>query len=252
MEELAEFSLNILYITGHLSSAADALSRLKGGIPIPEIGDQYLSPAGLVINGQPTAGGGDSLFVSLVRVLKSVPGVNIADNPEHLCQRLVDELLAHHQENKVTLDGILHKELKLMCHRGQHPSLDLLLVASRIFQVRICVSFWSKQAVIDQFENYDRVVHLQCVSGIHVNPLSELRNYVPPNSNDCNIIDVETTVSKNPLMHDDDVSEVEEEVLQNLLVINETKCCDHKLSSQPSVFIAVNDHDFCAVLDTGA
>lgn len=187
-----------------------------------------------------------------MRVLKSVPGVNIADNPEHLCQRLVDELLAHHQENKVTLDGILHKELKLMCHRGQHPSLDLLLVASRIFQVGIFVFFWSKQAVIDQFENYDRVVHLQCVSGIHVNPLSELRNYVPPNSNDCNIIDVETTVSKNPLMHDDDVSEVEEEVLQNLLVINETKCCDHKLSSQPSVFIAVNDHNFCAVLDTGA
>lgn len=58
MEELAEFSLNILYITGHLSSAADALSRLKGGIPIPEIGDQYLSPAGQVIKGQPAAGVG--------------------------------------------------------------------------------------------------------------------------------------------------------------------------------------------------
>jgi hypothetical protein len=254
MEELSDFSFHILYTPGHLNSAADALSRLKSQVPRTEVGDQCPIPDGLVIEGQPAPGGGDSLFISLMRVLKKVSNVTIPDTHEQLRQLLVDELVAHPQRYKLKLDKTLRKEFKLMRCRGQLPALELLLSASRLYEVRIFVYFWIEQPVIYQFDDYDSVVHLQCVSGIHFNPLSELKNYVATNTN-CNVVDVNTSVSKNcrqdGVADVDDTSELDEE-LTHLLLIDDVDVCEHKPSSQPQVFITINNRTFCAVLDTGA
>ena len=44
-----------------------------------------------------------------------------------------------------------------------------------------------------QYKSYDHVLHLQCVSGIHFNPLTELHNYEQPRVNEtvtCQPVDV--------------------------------------------------------------
>jgi hypothetical protein len=63
VEELSDFIFDIVYVPGHLNSTADALSCVGSPSPHAE-GTVGLLPQGLIPDGPPVAGGGDSLFVS--------------------------------------------------------------------------------------------------------------------------------------------------------------------------------------------
>lgn len=201
-EELSDFSFQIYYTPGHLNSAADALSRLKSQIPTYSPCNYCHLPDGLVIEGQPSPGGGDSLFTSLLRVLNKIPEIQLPHDSLHLRELLVDELLVHCQRYKIKLDRRACREFRLMRCRGQLPSLELLLAASYLFRTRIFVYFWTEQPVIYQFAEYPTVVHLQCISGIHFNPLSELRQYQFPDVSTCTLVDSGPALTLNPLKSD--------------------------------------------------
>jgi hypothetical protein len=188
VEELADYIFDILYVPGSLNTAADALSRINfSPVDIDTDGDMSL-PEGLIIYGNCIPGGGDSMFVSLHRCLsrlactKPVPGAE-----QELREQLVDELQNNPTKYNIKLDRTGRKKLRLMRHKGQLPAFDILMAASRLYSVKIHVYFWAKSPVIYQFDSYDQVIHLQCVSGIHFNPLIELGNYCLPNETLCSI-----------------------------------------------------------------
>jgi len=68
------------------------------------------------------------------------------------------------------------KEIKTMLFPGQLPVLDVLLVASDLYQVKIFVHFAKSNCVEYCFKGsspVSREVHLQLLNGIHFNPLRE-------------------------------------------------------------------------------
>jgi hypothetical protein len=189
LEELSDFMFEIRYIPGHLNSAADALSRLHCQLPPAyDGGPSSVLPDGLALDGPPTPGGGDSLFVSIYgQLLKNNYGTNLPKSSHELRELLIGDLLANAQKYNIALNRQSRKELKLMCLKDQLPSLDVLIAASRLFKIKIFVYFWSTQPVIYQFDDYQNTIHLQCIGGIHFNPLLELRNYSPPDLTKCKI-----------------------------------------------------------------
>jgi hypothetical protein len=142
IEELSEYIFDVMYVPGHLNSSADALSRIGSPLP-PDKGKGCTSlPAGLMLDGSPVPGGGDSLFISLQRALSRLPSISkLPGDHYELRQLLVGDLLQHFSKYKLHLDCNARKHLRLMCHSGQLPSLDVLLAASRLFKVRILFTF---------------------------------------------------------------------------------------------------------------
>ena len=63
LQELSDYHFEIRYTPGHLNSAADALSRI-GSPAVDTDPNVETLPAGLMVAGSPTPGGGNSLFVS--------------------------------------------------------------------------------------------------------------------------------------------------------------------------------------------
>ena len=255
VEDLSEYTFDIRYTPGHLNEAADALSRMKTSEVVAAVEDSSLLPEGLVLCEAAVPGGGDSLFISIFRLLKVMDMKKLPVNADELRKLLVDRLCIEPEKFNVTLDKVARKNCKLMSHPGQLPSLDLLIVASWFFKIRIFVYFWPSQPVIYQFDHYDCVIHLQCISGIHFNPLIELKNYNHPATR-CTVV----TVSKAKLPQleresgpDGEVDEVEQGYdIDNLFVGTAVIKCNHDVSMRPQVHVDICDKKFCAIFDTGA
>ena len=260
--ELAEYNFEIRYIPGHLNSAADALSRLNLEVPlIPSTSTDEL-PTGLTFDGPLAKGGGDSLFVSLLRVLRSNKIKNIPESENHLREKLVDDLILNASKYGVQLDRESRKALRLMRHAGQLPSLDLLLVACRLFDVRVFVYFWNEAPVIYQFQNKGSVnLYLQCQGGIHFNPLIETKTFECPDVRQCNICTASGSDQKGGVQMsgmDGDVTEVEGEYQceglgsEQVLMVCMGPKCQHKAKGLPQVAVSCGGVDVCAVIDSGA
>ena len=271
LEDLAEFNFEIRYTPGNLNCAADALSRLETCRDIPGFGQEEIAalPLGLVLCGQAVPGGGDSLFVSLHRLLQ-VQSLLLADidTPLELRKQLVSELVNHASQYNLSLNRQSRKELKLMMHGGQLPCLDVLLAASKIYSLKINVYFWSQDPVVYYFQKPDHgaqtVLNLQCLGGIHFNALIEQNEYSP-------IVEatkVVTNVSaKDSIATQVDVVEapldVHTEVPVTFLDVHTDEpvalddpsfsvVCNHHNTKQPQTSLAVNNQKFCALVDTGA
>ena len=261
VEELSDYIFEIRYVPGHLNSAADALSRI-GSPPVPETQLNFKPelPKGLVLHGLPVEGGGDSLFVSLMRLLNDTNKIKVPLSMVELRYLLVDELSGNAAKYNIQLDRNSRKVLHLMRHPGQLPSLDLLLAVSRLFQVKVYVYFWSDQPVVYQFDEYADVIHLQCISGVHFNPLIELLAYEVPVVNQHAINSVynvsrEARYPKSDVYDPFDADEDDEyaELLEKLLYVDPSlEFCKHEPSELPHVCISMGNQNFCAILDTGA
>lgn len=213
------------------------------------------------MNGSPVMGGADSLFTSIHRSLplikteRSIPKTDV-----DLRVELVDELLNNPDKYDIKLTRQSRKELKLMRREGQLPSLDVLLAASRLYKVRFCVYFWSEKPVVYQFRDYEAVIHIQCLGGIHFNPLIEVPNasntsYAEP----CSIHSVYFATTSVPHPREDsdcDYGEVDAELSDDSLAAifgeEDYQLCAHSESGLPQIDVSFGDHKFCAILDTGA
>ena len=265
VEELSDFTFEIKYVPGQLNTAADALSRLGAVMPCNpnEITSPSL-PDGLIIDGMPSPGGGDSMFVSLYKCLSRLPAsVGLCSSESELRELLVDEAINNSSRYNLKLDRGSRKKMKLMRFIGQLPSFDLLIVASYLFKVRIFVYFWAKEPVIYQFHEYKEVIHLQCVSGIHFNPLIEIANYSPPDIHRCSINTISVSVVNRGVgaaggggdgmeASDSDVDQTDALTRKLLSINNQYKYCSHPVSSLPQVCVTFGVQRLCAILDTGA
>ena len=261
VEELADYVFEIRYVPGHLNSAADALSRLNCKVPAHNNDFEVGLPEGLVLNGYPVPGGGDSLFISILRSLPRTQCTRkLPDSALELRQLLTDEILDNAARYKIKFDHESRKQIQLMRWQGQLPCLDFLLAASYLFEVKFFVYFWTPQPIIYQYDNYDPIIHLQCLSGIHFNPLIEVVDYILPSIKDCDV----NTVSHGPVQLLDtgvgDQSDCEssdddeaKELMKRLLFIDESsKPCSHPVGSLPAVQVSMGEYRLCAILDSGA
>lgn len=257
VEELADYVFDICYVPGHVNSAADALSRLNCKLPVIVAKDTHALPTGLIMNGAPSPGGGDSLFHSLSKSLTRLSADKAPVSEEELRVQLVEELLGYPERYGLKLDRQSRKALRLMKHPGQLPCLDVLLAASKLYKIKVFVYFWPSNPVIYQVNDYPDVVHLQCVSGVHFNSLIELRGFVLPNAEQCSVSSVPTAnsdrdayASRCPVEPESACDDSAVSCVPVLLA-EQMSCC-HRPGSSPLVPATVGDLSFCAVLDTGA
>lgn len=258
VEELSDYIFEIRYLPGHLNTAADALSRLNCNVPVPD-SEVVLPtlPSGLIIDGQPAPGGGDSLFISLLRCLQSVQVTrSVPCDEQVLREMLVDDLLNHSSKYNLQLDREARRILRLMRTVGQLPALDVLLSASRLFGIRIFVYFWTTDPVIYQYGNFETIIHLQCLSGIHFNPLIAVTNYSLPDLRDCSVYGVQ--LSRPHVLQPQSsllVSDIESEINNGpgpVIFHENISTCLHSFSKLPTIGVLIGEHSFCAVLDSGA
>lgn len=259
VQELSDFSFEIRFISGRFNTAADLLSRV--GCPEPPLEQQLDGslPEGMVLDGPPVAGGGDSLFVSLLRALPRVKCTTpVPHSASELRVQLIDLLIDKAKKYQVELDRKSRKSLKLMRCPGVLPCLDVLLAASDLFKVKIFVYFWSSQPVIYQSKPYENTIHIQCISGIHFNPLIQSINASPIDTTKCTVYTVKVApVEKHiEMSHSrDNESDALDTSLCQLFSDGKSvkeKFCSHTLSSLPLIYVSINNYHLCGVFDTAA
>lgn len=140
VEELGDFDFEIRYIPNPRNTAADALSRIAA-----PLASTVLAQMDCCFDGFAVPGGGNSMFVSLLRCLRqNSKEISIPGNEKEIREILVDYLLNNNSKYNIQLDRKSRKRLKLTRLTNQLPSIDVLLAANRIFRVRIFVYFWTQ------------------------------------------------------------------------------------------------------------
>ena len=255
VEELADFNFDIYYVAGNLNTAADALSRICS-VPL-NVGDKCDSslPDGLIVDGPCIPGGGDSMVLSLHQALsRLVHRRPLPNTAQTLRELLVDEVLQNPSRYKINLDRGGRKKLRLMRHQGQLPSFDLLMAASYLFEVAINVYFWPQSPMIFQFKDFQngKNMFLQCISGIHFNPLCTLSSYQPPDSVNCSVSLVQSSVCQcYPKSVDESPGELD--LVGDLdAIVKTVQNCNHADCSLPRIFPKFGDICLCAIFDCGA
>ena len=256
LENLSDFNFIIKYIPGKQNLAADSLSRIPIVEPsIPVITEQNTKelPDGLIINGNAVPGGPNSMVLSLMKCLQTseLDNTRIPKDDSELRSILVDELLKHPERYKLEINRITKKQIELMRHRNQLPILEMLLAACSIFEIIIHLHFGSDQPLI--YQSYDTkrkentsspIIHMQCIGGIHFNPLIETRKYTQVNTNSC------ITQTTYPL-------EMSKPNLKGKVYAEEVVIpgCSHFSvgpNPQPILQVTCENRNWCTLLDTGS
>ena len=263
LEDLADFSFTIKYRPGVQNKIADALSRLVPDEVLEEsFSDPKEIPDGLRLL-KKVDGGGDSLFESLLEVIKEETDIEINKDSTELRQELIDELLTNSKEYELRLDKQLKKDLKSMKYPGVLPVLEVILAFSNLYKVQVWMHSGSKPVIFDHFKgrsfsDYPRV-HLQNLAGVHFNPLMECKKYkinvlrylveenkwrdLSPSSDESNQTKVDI---------DSEVLEDVAQLMSTNIIENESSLgCSHSGSSY-YMSMRANGIPCCAVLDTGA
>lgn len=178
--ELSEYDFLIRYRPGMENGAADAMSRI---VTITEAaGEDHetdLFPKGLELLKE-VKGGGDSFFESIYSLLKEYRADRKYDLPENLLELrrvLTDHILNNTKVFKIKLNKESKKRLEQMKRQGQLPCELIIQVVCHVFDVQIWVHHGMNYPVVYSRErtnvntNKIPVLHLQCISGIHFNPL---------------------------------------------------------------------------------
>jgi len=267
INELAEYDFIIKYRPGQDNAAADAMSRI---VQTPLAGSSSLSvvdnklPRGLSVK-TPVSGGGDSLFVSLMYCLEDCSGELAFDMPNdhvELRQLSVDLLLSDPKRFNIIMNKESRKRFKAMRQEGNVPGEEVLLAVCEMFGVEIWVHHGMSYPVIytrdrdktvSDSDDQVPVLHLQCLSGIHFNPVDTKRRRSELSAL---IVSKHVNFSSMPLVHVDTRREVElsESEELELLVYSHTvsQHCGHAPMSSLSCSAQFGSVEFCTLLDSGA
>jgi hypothetical protein len=207
-------------------------------------------PPGLTSLGK-VEGGGNSLFESLLFCLEEVEGlsVDIPDPAFDLRLMLIDFLAQNPTKFNLLPAGDSRKRMKAMRHNEQLPCEEVVLVACFVFEVEIHVHHGAQWPVVyraDRSKTSLPILHLQCKSGIHFNPLfdEKQRRSREVGNEDCVNYCCE---SENG---DENGCKVKESRDHNVQCINSKPT--ESLSVPSSCFVVTCGVKFCALIDTGA
>ena len=262
LSDLEGYQPILKYTPGSQNEAADALSRLASGpyIPPDTVTDPTVIPDGLKVI-QRLEGGGDSLFESLIIAFKDVLFTNqqfdtlshlSTFTPKTLREHLVGLLVKSPAKYGLSKDKFKTKHLSLMKNPGQLPCQEVVSVFSDIFKVQVLVHYGPTLPLVFGQTNSSFRVHLQCLAGIHYNPLQELKEYnisTPEVHYSWSHPNWYTNISEptdSESIDDDSTSEIN--LRQTLSSIN----CLHSGSSRAHTRLRVGEKFYCACLDTGA
>ena len=245
LADLADFTFSIEYVPGSTNTAADVLSRIVLHPPCLEespIPDKL--PNGLAVDGEPSPGGGDSLFVSMYNWMRKQNAQPVVGSPRELRALLMGELLKHPSRYGVKNPSReWRRDAQLRSMPGQLPLVEVLLVASRLFALTIQVYYWAGDPIVFQDPEITpkHLVCLQCLGGVHYNLLASIGDEATvkgvlfctrtkPDSMSCCTIQEES----------DDIGTTKEEPHH----------CG--VSAHPRILCKVETETFCGILDTGA
>ena len=254
LTDLADFNMKIVYTPGKHNAAADALSRLHHSLDLDgeniPVDDPSHLPEGLVVF-ETVPEGGDSLFDSLYALLSvdaSRKG-GMTSSPE-LREQLVSEVLRRPQRYRDTWSKEDMQSLRLCRCPGQLSPLEVILCFCDLFDCVVYVHFGSDKPVAyyrpsaQPLEERARF-HLQCISGVHYNPVIERADYV------YTITSSECSVSGMPGEDcPQDLDWHESERTEEL--VPPAWCSIHSRTHLSSVSISAGDVASCALLDSGA
>ena len=165
-------------------------------------------------------------------------------------------MVNNHSKFKMKLDKQRIKYTKAMMHQGVLPSDELLLAACDLFNVEIHVHHGMKWPVIFKTNKVDptiKIVHLQCLSGIHYNPVASKKS-VKISQKDKLINVLRVVEEQNEISSIDVQEETVEDPLKVMGLTQRALCkCNHRIDeSSCTCIVSVGDSKFCALLDTGA
>ena len=265
LEDLAEYNFEIVYTPGQHNQAADMLSRLIIQTPsegtTPEVNT---IPVGLrVVNFVP--GGGDSMFISLISAYEEfLQNTSHQDrepnatSPSALRKELFNDLISNPQKFNLPTDAKFKKLLRSMLQPGVLPIPEALLAFSDRYRVTVCVHYGFERPVIYKGLNAsnDMRVHLQCLAGIHFNPMAEYKSYkshfiqswYSSSSNVYSMFNSKVSPSRqnvNVILINDDIEEDFSDAT------NTSLCCGHEYDGATAKF-TIEKSQCCALLDTGA
>ena len=263
LEDLADFNFEIRYTPGKENAAADCLSRLYNpdNVHLSETATFVPGrlPDGLYLCCEVSGGGDsliDSLFIILSRVYKSQhPPINQI----HLRELLADEILINPRRYNLTLTRSSRRALRLMRCVGQLPSVEFFFAFAYLYKCIVFMHFGGVQPIgyfppgMEVNSGVPRI-HLQCIAGIHYNPLYETPLYVSPTRFDHMRVDAPFSPSVEPDEGDFgnscDIADVQAAGSPTLDL--PPWCGRHDRTHATSAMIEVCGLLFCALFDTGA
>ena len=186
---------------------------------------------------------------------KEFESQEIPDSPAELRYNLVDIFLQNHRKYGVKINRGQKKLIQAMKMPGCLPCETLFLVACDVFGIEIWVHHGMKMPVIyksnEGRKNEERgmILHLQCISGIHFNPVVcfSSREAMVNLVREKNITQVQGEEIP-------DKNENEELDMDNLMLRYEecAKVCEHEVIPDAGVLVTIAGCTFCALVDTGA
>ena len=270
LEDLADFHFQIRYTPGRDNAAADCLSRLYDPDNVHLPGQQQSNPGSLpegLFLVKEVSGGGDSLFDSLYTLLSREKLLGTCPQSSLKLRELLvgGELLEKPLVYGLTLNRAERRKLRLMQYPGQLPGVEVLFAFGRLFGCVVYVHYGGHKPVAyfppsGRSSSEPSRVHLQCLSGIHYNPVHEMHYFLPPDVVDNLEVASDHKVSYGgPVLscRSEDLLSDEEEP-EVLVVCSEVQFCPvdwctlHERTHMSSLMVKLGDTHYCALIDTGA
>ena len=258
LEDLSDFDFVIEYTPGKDNLAADALSRAPSAVVPEQVATDCVGqlPDGLQVL-KTVAGGGDAMLESLMLSLAQVAEHHEIPVPMELSLPELRDLLVSALLQNLDRYGLKGpqfpvKRLRLMKHPGQVMISEMFLVFADYFRVTVCVHYGGDKPVLFKTNlSTDIRVHVQCLAGIHFNPVKETRLYVhfvPLESELSDDIDL-----KECLEMEDSCTEDETSSLSSCdLLVTPALTCQHPQRNSAMLPVCWGKQVFCALFDTGS
>ena len=264
LRELSEYNFVIKYTPGRANTAADTLSRMEKLGPPDEadVQDYGDLPAGLLL-ARTVPGGGDSLVESLhVAASFQQFGVTLPGTMCDLREVLVQELMRDTDGYFLRKDKTLSRRLKLMMEPGQLLCDEIMMAFAHLFKCIVFVHVGSNFPVLHVSPTSATSlesprIHLQCLAGVHFNPLMETINYKVPG--------IPISPSTSRLNQVPEPKEEEEAAEVDLVtggssleygVLEEEPCTSwcskHPRTHEATILVQLSQESVCVLLDTGA
>lgn len=262
LNEIAEYEFQIKYQPGKDNEAADAMSRMMKGEEKSYGVNTSQLPKGMRVS-ETVEGGGNSLFDSLIICMKELENEVNIDTPktsQELREELVQYVLDNQSKFKMKFNKEQAKYWRVMKHDGQLPSEEVLLALAELYPVQVWVhhgmefpvifkksmaskTIDSRESKKAQQETEEHIIHLQCLSGIHYNPVfSKVKEEK-----------LLQLISQKQINYTADNSDQKgNEGNKVLLQQFNDGGCSHSISLSSKCVASVDGVEFCAILDTGA